>query len=142
VSPLPSRLPMPSEDDISEVCMQVDEPAAGEPTMPKKFSLPTPPRVSMTETTFRNLCQNLELDVRPTYSDDLIQQRLAMTWFTVNQALSKDKSLRPRLANQDQFKKNLDKIGELSFVKLLKDIARKQSWRDLLEHGTYILHLI
>jgi hypothetical protein len=135
---------MPSEDDISEVRMQVDEPAAGEPATPKKFSLPTPPKVSMTETTFRDLCQDLDIDVCPTYSDDLIRRRLGRIWFTVNQALSKDKSLHPHLANQDQFRKNLDKIGEMSFVELLKDIARRQSWRDLLEHGTntYILRLI
>jgi len=122
--------------------MQVDIPAAGEPTTPKDVSLPTPPRVSIPATDFREICKFLETDVLPTSSDDWIRCRLAITWFTVNDALLKDKSLRPHLANQEQFRKNLDKIGELSFIKLLKDIARRQSWQDLLEHGTYFLRLI
>jgi len=133
---------MPSEDDISEIRMQVDEPAAGEPTTPKDISHPMPPRVSIPATDFRELCKFLETDVLPTSSDDWIRCRLAITWFTVNDALLKDKSLRPHLANQEQFRKNLDKIGELSFIKLLKDIARRQSWQDLLEHGTYFLRPI
>lgn len=121
-----------------EVHMQVDEPATtGELTTPKK-----PPRVSLPEVTFQELCILLGAQVPPASSDDDIGRRLGVIWFVVNNALLMDKSLHPHLANQEQYRKNLDKIGQLSFVNSVKDIARRKSWQELVQHGTYFLRLI
>jgi hypothetical protein len=42
----------------------------------------------------------------------------------------------PQLAKQAQFRANIDKIGEASFIESLKDMAQRKSWRDLLKNGT------
>jgi len=133
-------MPSESEDDVSEVRMQVDEPAAAEPTTLKKSSLPpTPPRVSIPETTFQYLCTFLERNIKLADEDAHILLFLNSIWFTVHRALSEDKILSPRLANQAQFRANVDKIGETSFIKLLKDTASRKSYQDLIENGTSFL---
>ena len=44
-----------------------------------------------------------------------------------------------RLANQDKFEENVKSKGEDKFIELLKDIAKKKNWQDLLENGTSFL---
>jgi hypothetical protein len=130
-------------DDVSEVPMEVDEPAAG-PTTPKKSILPsTPPRVSISETAFQTLHEVLSDIILPTSEDDRIQRRLRIVWYIVHEALSQDdETMNTRLADEGQFLENVNEIGMGSFIHLLRDMARRQSWRDLLENGTYCLRLI
>lgn len=132
-------MPSESEDGISEVHMQVDEPASAEPytsSLP-----PMPPRVSIPETDFQFLCAFVERLIRPTDSDAFIlgSQILGCFWITVHDVLSMDKTLSPRLANQAQFRANVDKIGEASFIKFLKDTVSSKSYRDLIENGMSFL---
>jgi hypothetical protein len=44
--------------------------------------------------------------------------------------------MKPRLADEDGFKKNVQTYGEKQFIDLLKDMAKKKNWQDLLENGT------
>jgi len=131
---------MPRDD---EVPMEVDEPAAAGPTTPKKSILPsTPTRASIPETSFQTLCEVLDDIILPTSEDDRIQRHLGTIWYNVHEALSQDETKNTRLADEAQFLKNVNEIGKESFINLLRDMARRQSWRDLLENGTYYFRLI
>jgi len=123
-------------DDVSEVPMEVDEPAAG-PTTPKKSILPsTPPRVSIPETAVQTLREVLDDIIIPTSEDDRIQRHLGTVWFAVHEALSQDETKNTRLADEAQFLENVNEIGKEPFINLLRNMARRQYWRDLLENGT------
>jgi len=101
---LPSVFPttMP-RDDVSEVPIEVDEPAAGE-TMPKKSNLPsTPPRVSIPETAVQTLHEVLDDNILTTSEDDRIQRRLGTIWYNVHKALSQEETKNTRLADEGQF---------------------------------------
>jgi len=90
-------------DDVSEVPIEVDEPAAGE-TMPKKSNLPsTPPRVSIPETAVQTLHEVLDDNILPTSEDDRIQRRLGTIWYNVHKALSQEETKNTRLADEGQF---------------------------------------
>jgi len=89
--------------------------------------------------TFQYLCTFLEHYIQPTDEDDHILLFLDTFWFTVHGALSEDKILSPCLANQAQFRANVDKIGKASFIKFLRDMTSRKSWQDLIENGTSFL---
>jgi len=72
--------------------------------------------------------------------DDCIRESLDMVFFAVSHALQEDSNLKARLANDDQFNKNVKKKDEQQFINLLRDIAKKGSWRDLLQNGTSFLY--
>jgi hypothetical protein len=57
-------------------------------------------------------------------------------WFYVNKALKEDPILKTRLADKDKFQENVKSKGEEKFIELLKDMAKKKNWQDLLENGT------
>jgi len=131
---------MPRDD---EVPMEVDEPAAAGPTTPKKSIPPsTTPRVYIPEAAFETLHEVLNDIILPTSKDDRIQRHLGTIWLAVHKALSQDETKNTRLADEAQFLKNVNEIGKGSFINLLRDMARRQSWRDLLENGTYSFRLI
>jgi len=96
-------------------------------------------KVSIPETTVQALCEALDDIIQPTFNDDDIQHRLGDVWFIVHNALSEDQTLGTRLTDRDQFRKRIDTIGEESFIESLKDMARRKSWRDLLENSMLFL---
>jgi hypothetical protein len=65
---------------------------------------------------------------------------LDFVWVAVRDALQEDPNLKARLANENQFKENVKKKDEQQFINLLRDIAKKESWRDLLQNGTSFLY--
>ena len=131
---------MSSGDDISDVPMEVDEPATPGPTTPKSIPPSTPPRLSISETDVQTLGTMLGgLLALPTFDPRL---GLRLVHSTVTSVLSQDKTINTRLADEDQFRKNVEEKGMESFTKLLRDINERKSWRDLLENGTYCLRLI
>jgi len=127
---------MPGDDP-----MEVDEPAATIPTTPKKSIPPsTPPRVSIPETTVQALGAFLEAVLVPLTLDPGLV--LGSIWNSVHEVLSQDETMKTRVADKAQFLKNVNEIGKESFINLLRDMARRQSWRDLLKNGTYSFRLI
>jgi hypothetical protein len=84
----------------------------------------------------------MELNIQPTTDDDYILGILSTIWFVVSRALSEDKSLHKRLVDEDRFRKNVYKMGVGSFINLLRDMARRRSWEELLENGIHSLRLI
>jgi hypothetical protein len=123
--------------------MQVDDPADnnGNPSTPTR---PTPPSTQSTicisEQTIQEMCEDLERIIRPGDNDARIRRFLGNIWFTVRHALQEDPNLKARLASEDQFKENVKQNDEQQFVNLLRDIAKKESWRDLLQNGTSFLY--
>jgi hypothetical protein len=111
--------------------MQVDEPVPA--THVKSTPLSTPSRVSVPEEAVQELGKELEVYIQSSLSNDRI---LCHVWISVHDALKRDQTLRTRLANQDEFKENVKKSGEDQFIDLLKDIAKRRSWRELLENST------
>jgi len=82
------------------------------------------------------MCKKLELNIQPGDDDDSI---LGDVWTYVNKALKEDPILKTRLADEGEFQENVQKYGEKQFIDLLKDMAKKKNWGDLLEHRTSIL---
>ena len=105
---------------------------------------PTPPSTQSTicisEQTIQGMCEGLEHLIRPGDDDAWIRRFLVNVFVTVRDALQEDPNLKARLANEDQFKENVKKKDEQQFINLLRDIARKESWRDLLQNGTSFLY--
>jgi hypothetical protein len=125
--------------------MQVDDPADNNDN-PSTPTRPTPPSTQSTicisEQTIQEMCENLELfsHIIKTGDDARIRRSLGHVWFTVRRALQEDPNLKARLASEDQFKENVKQNDEQQFIDLLRDIAKKQSWRDLLQNGTSFLY--
>jgi hypothetical protein len=121
--------------DIFDVeFMQVDEPIQA---MPRNYIPPsTPRRVSIPDDAFQLMCWQLNRAIQPDDTDHNIRQGLVLIWASVRAALLKDQRLRLRIANEDEFK---GKAGDPQFIDLLKDIAKRQSWRELLENGAPFL---
>jgi len=82
------------------------------------------------------MCKKLELIIQPDDDDDSI---LGVVWFFVNKALKEGPILKPRLADEGEFRGNVQKYGEKQFIDLLKDMAKKKNWGDLLENRTSFL---
>jgi hypothetical protein len=83
--------------------------------------------------------QRLQRSVQPDDSDKDIQDSLIIIWFNVSKALKEDPILKARLAEEDEFQENVQKYGEKQFFDLLKDMAKKKNWGDLLENSTSFL---
>jgi hypothetical protein len=67
------------------------------------------------------------------------KKRLEYVFLTVKQALFDDPKTENYLASPEEFLQNVRQKGETEFIDLLKDMAEKKSWRDLLENGTSFL---
>jgi hypothetical protein len=126
---------MMSLENLSDAeFMQINEP---EQAMPRNYIPPsTPRRVSIPDDAFQLMCWKLNRSIQSDDTDHNIRQGLALIWVSVQEALSKDQRLRLRIANEDEFK---GKAGDPQFIDLLKDIAKRQSWRELLENGAPFL---
>jgi hypothetical protein len=123
--------------------MQVDEPADDHtnPSTPERPILPptvTQSRVSIPEKAVQGVCKQLERYILPGDDDNSIREDLNIVWIVVHDALSQAQTLRARLADQDEFQENVQKYGEKEFIELLRDMAKRKNWRDLLENGTSI----
>jgi hypothetical protein len=121
---------MPGDD----VPMEIDQLAAAIPITP------TAPRVSIPETTVQALGAFLEAVLVPLTLDPGLV--LGAVWSAVHKAFLQDETMNTRLADEGQFLENVNEIGKESFIYLLRDMARRQAWRDLLENGTYTFRLI
>jgi hypothetical protein len=133
-----------SEDDpfqVSESLGQLQLADSAEdvtsPSTPTRSTLPSTQRkVSIPERALRVVCNTLERLIQPGDDDDRIQDSLETVWCNVHKALKEDSIMKPRLADEDGFKKNVQTYGEKQFIDLLKDMAKKKNWQDLLENGT------
>ena len=84
------------------------------------------------------MCETLGRLVRPDDDDAKIRYSLRCVWITVEEALSEDPEVIERLANRDEFKANVEYVGEKKVIELLRDTAKKGSWLDIIEHSTCI----
>jgi hypothetical protein len=131
---------MSSEDSPSfEPHMQIDQPADGY-TNPTTLTVPVPPtqpRVSISDKTLQSSCKLLERFVNDCDDDDgdAIQAYLGTIWIIVHRALEEDPDLSIRRVDEEEFLKNIGEYGEAQFLHLLRDMAKRQSWRDLFGNG-------
>jgi hypothetical protein len=132
-----AQQPLQSGDDVfGGAPMQVEDPADNNEN-PFMSARPT---ICISERTIQKMCKNLERLIRTDDDDDCVLESLDYVFFSVRNALQEDPNRKARLANEDQFKENVNKAGEQQFINLLKDIAKKKSWRDLLQNGTSFLY--
>ena len=68
--------------------------------------------------------------------DAVVRERLDLVWIIVKPAFANMKKYFP---SSEEFLQNVRQDGEKDFFGLLKDMAKKKSWRDLLENGTSFL---
>jgi hypothetical protein len=64
---------------------------------------------------------------------------LGFIWAAVNNTLKKDTNLEEHLANQEEYRGNIEKGGEEQFIDLLKDMVRKKDWRDIVTNSVSFL---
>jgi len=133
-----------SEDDVfGGTRMQVDNPTDNNENRSTP-TRPTPPSTQSTicisEQSIQEMCENLDRIIRPGDDDARIRRSLGLVFVAVCDALAEDPNRKARLANRDQFEENVKKEGEQQFINLLRDIAKKESWRDLLQNGTSFLY--
>jgi len=66
--------------------------------------------------------------------DAEVLSSLHLIWAAVNNIRKGDK----RGATFEGFQKNVERMGEHVFAKWLKDVVKKESWGELLQHGTFL----
>ena len=127
------------EDDMS--LMQIDE-LADHLARPSTPPSPTPPpqrsRLGIPDQAIENACKRLGRNVDPDDDEDEVRESLNVVWTIVNDALSHDMAL--SLTDLGEFRENVKRKGEQRFIYLLRDMARKKSWGDLLENGTFFFN--
>jgi hypothetical protein len=144
------RRQLQSEDDPFQVSeslgrLQLDEPANDNPSpsTPTRSTLPSmQPKTTIPDRALRVMCSILERSIEPDDDDDDIQYSLVTVWFNVNEALKEDPILKTRLADKGEFVENVEKYGEKQFIDLLKDMAKKKNWGDLLDNRTSFLSFV
>ena len=124
--------------------MQVDEVVdnLANPSTPMKLGSVSPMAQSgiyISDDILHEMYLTLGRHIQATDRDDYIKKRLQFVLLAVNEALSDDPKMKKYLASPDEFLQNVTQKGEKEFIDLLKDMAKKKSWRDLLENGTSFL---
>jgi hypothetical protein len=130
----PNRSSVDQTKDHSseEPLMEVDDPIP-DPSIPVgSTSLPERPKFDLPDQALREACNILERKIDPDDEDDLILDSL---WFFVHRALSQYPELSGALANKEEFGANVKRQGQKEFIELVKDLARRKCWRDLLDNG-------
>jgi hypothetical protein len=89
------------------------------------------------EQAIQKACKVLEQIILPDNEDEDIQGKLDIVWFAVRKALSQHPELKGAIANEEEFKANVKGQGEVQFIELLRDMASRKSWRDLLDNRIY-----
>jgi hypothetical protein len=84
-----------------------------------------------------NACDQLASII---YADDdsaRVKEWLGVVWFIVCEALKGNAELEGRLPSLKVFQDNVEHNGESQFIDSLRDMARRNSWRDLFENGNF-----
>ena len=123
--------------------MQVDEAVdnLANPSTPIRLQSVSPMAQSgicISDNILRRMYKNLECAFQPDdeYDDievELFEVLMEQLLVIVKPAFTKMKKYLPSL---EEFLQNIRQKDEKEFMGLLKDMAKKNSWRDLLENGT------
>jgi len=116
----------------TESSMEVDEGPINPSTPPRHIT-----STNIPDQAIQKACKSLGRNIRPDDDNEHILLSLDVVWYLVYQALSQDPSVRPRLASEEEYLSNV-KMGEEQFLDLLRDLAKTNSWRDLLTNGTFL----
>ena len=114
----------------TESLMEVDEGPINPSTPPRHTCIP--------DEAIQEVCEGLGFHVRPDYDDSRIGRSLDVVWSIVCRALSQDPDVCQRLASVDEYRSNVKHMGEKQFIDILRDLAKMNSWRNLLENGTFL----
>ena len=123
-------------EPLVQVDELVDDPM---PTRLGSVSSTTQSKFCLSDEILQVMCTHLGRIIQPGDDDVYIKQSLKYVWNSINNALTKDLSMSTLLANEEEFQQNVKQKGEQQFIDLLRYMAEKNSWRNLLEHGTYFL---
>jgi hypothetical protein len=124
--------------------MQVDEVVdnLANPSTPMKLGSASPMAqsgISISDEILHQMYETLGRFIKATDSDNSIKNRLEYVFLAVKKALLNDPKMEKYLASPEEFLQNVRQKSEEEFIGLLKDMAKKKSWRDLLENGTSFL---
>jgi hypothetical protein len=101
-----------------------DDPVSGPSVNPPKFDIP--------DQAIREASNFLERKIDLDDPDDVILDQL---FFFVHRALSQYPELSGVIANREDYDANVKRQGEEQFLELVRDSARRNSWRDLFHNG-------
>ncbi|KIM51727.1 hypothetical protein SCLCIDRAFT_605891 [Scleroderma citrinum Foug A] len=114
----------------TESLMEVDEGPINPSTPPRHTCIP--------DEVIQEVCEGLGFHVRPDYDDSRIGRSLDVVWSIVCRALSQDPDVCQRLASVDEYRSNVKHMGEKQFIDILRDLAKMNSWRNLLENDVFL----
>ena len=124
--------------------MQVDEVVdnPANPSTPMKLGSVSPMAqsgISISDEILHTMYRTLGRQVQAGDEDDVIKDSLELVWGAVERALRNYPKMGKSLASLEEFLQNVRQKSEKEFIDLLKDMAKKKTWRDLLENGTSFL---
>ena len=113
------------DDPVSDPSVQLDH-----------TSTPSvkPLRLDIPDQAIREASKFLERKIDLDDPDVLILNLLLLV---VHTTLSQYPEIGGSIVNQEEFHANVKRQGEKEFLELVKDSARRKSWRDLLHNGIF-----
>jgi hypothetical protein len=133
-----AQLGQSEDDSFGESLMQIDE-APDHLTILTTHSSPAPPpNVGIPDQVIEKACKDLAYFFNPNDDRTVTLRSLDTAWSIVCEALCLDPALKGRLASNDEFQENVKRNGQEHFINLLRDTARRESWRGNLKNGTFL----
>jgi hypothetical protein len=111
------------EDPVSDLSVRLEH-TLSLAVQPLKLDIP--------DQAIREASKKLERHIDLDDKDDLILHQL---WLNAHWTLSQYPRISESIANEEEFKAKVKRQGKEEFLELVKDSARRNSWRDLLHNG-------
>jgi hypothetical protein len=124
-----AQLGQSEDDSFGESLMQVDEPPDHLTILSTPSSPVPPPNVGIPDQAVERACKDLAYFSNPNNDRTVTLRSLDTAWSIVCGALCLDLPLRGRLASNDEFQENVRCNGQERFINVLRDTARRESWR-------------
>ena len=119
--------------------MEVDKELTAGPS-PLPIYKQTLPNLYVSEEDTQYAYKRLALNISHHDTNDEIQRTFGVIFSYVHELLFRDQQCRRCLADHVEYRNNIKRFGEDSFIHLLRDMAEKNSWKDLFQHGTLYLY--
>jgi hypothetical protein len=120
---LNSRSIMEAHDPVSDPSVKLEHTTS---VKPLKLDIP--------DQAIQEVSELLERKIVPEDPNDMFLWEI---WLFVYATLSRCPELSGVIANREEYDDNVKRQGEEEFLELVRDSARRNSWRDLLRNGIF-----
>ena len=120
--------------------MEVDKELTAAGPSPLPIYQQTLPNVYVSEKDIQYTSERLARNISHHDTNDEIQRTFGAISSYVHELLRRDERYHRYLADPAEYQNNIKRFGEDNFTHLLRDMAEKNSWKDLFHHGTLYLY--